>query len=148
MPTLFTRIIEGELPGRFVWQDDDCVAFLTINPLTPGHTLVVPRREVDQWIDLDDDLVAHLHVVAARIGRAIMDEWRPARVAEIVAGFEVPHCHVHVLAADEMADLDFAGADPDPGDEALDEAAERIRRALRAAGHTGQVANGRQGGQG
>ena len=63
MPSLFTRIIDGEIPGRFVWKDDHCVAFLTIEPMRPGHTLVVPRKEVDHWIDLDAQLCAHIFEV-------------------------------------------------------------------------------------
>ena len=70
MPSLFTRIIDGEIPGRFVWKDDHCVAFLTIEPMRPGHTLVVPRKEVDHWIDLDSELSAHIFEVARVIGRA------------------------------------------------------------------------------
>lgn len=126
MTTLFTRIIDGDLPGRFVHRDDVCVAFLTINPITTGHTLVVPRVEVDHWLDLDDDVIAHLHVVAARVGRAIDRAFTPTRVATIVAGFEVPHVHVHVLGADTMADLDFARADQDPDAEELDRVAETL----------------------
>ena len=72
MPTLFTRIIDGEIPGVFVWRDPECVAFLSINPMHPGHTLVVPRAEVDHWIDLDPDLAAHLFQVAQTIGKAQM----------------------------------------------------------------------------
>ena len=69
MATLFTRIMDGEIPGTFVWQDDRCVAFLSINPITPGHVLVVPRDEVDHWIDLSDDLARHLMSVAHTLGR-------------------------------------------------------------------------------
>ena len=64
VPTIFTRIIDGELPGQFVWSDDRCVVFLSINPVTPGHALVVPRAEIDHWLDLDPELAAHLMVVA------------------------------------------------------------------------------------
>ena len=77
MPHVFTRIIDGELPGAFVWRDDRCVAFLSINPLHAGHTLVVPSAEVDHWVDLDDDLAAHLFVVARRSGRSSSDAFDP-----------------------------------------------------------------------
>jgi histidine triad (HIT) family protein len=135
MTTLFTRIIEGELPGRFVWRDEDCVAFLSINPLQPGHTLVVPIAEVDQWTDLPVELAEHLVRVAHAIGQAQVGAFSPARVGLIVAGYEVPHCHVHVIPTQSMADFNFANAaaDPDPG--GLDDAAERLRASLRAAGH-------------
>ena len=94
MPTLFSRIIDGEIPGTFVWEDDRCVAFLSINPLTPGHTLVVPRDEVDHWIDLPDDLARHLMSVARTIGRAQQQAFVSERVAVIIAGYEIPHTHL------------------------------------------------------
>lgn len=134
MATLFTRIIDGDIPGTFVWRDDVCVAFLSINPITVGHTLVVPRVELDHWIDLDPPTLAHVTAVAAAIGRAQQDAFACERIGLIVAGFEVPHVHVHVLATTTMADLDFANArSADPA--ALASAAERLRSALRAAGH-------------
>jgi histidine triad (HIT) family protein len=127
--SIFTRIIDGELPGRFVWQDDTCVAFLSIAPLRPGHTLVVPRQEVDHWLDVEPDVVAHLMRVAHTIGRAQQAAFRPRRVGLIIAGMEVPHTHIHVVPIDREADLDFANARP-AGDDALDDAAERIVAAL------------------
>ncbi len=136
MPTLFTRIIDGEIPGRFVWRDDRCVAFLTIAPLHHGHVLVVPVVEVDHWLDLAPDLVAHLFAVAQEIGRSQMAAFSPARVGLIVAGLEVPHTHVHVVPIDSEAELDFANADPDASPASLDAAAEALRDALRNAGRS------------
>lgn len=136
MASLFTRIIDGEIPGRFVWSDDRCVAFLTIAPITPGHTLVVPRAEVDHWIDLDDDAAAHLMVVAKAIGAAQMDAFSPARIGVIVAGMEVPHTHLHVIPIETEADLDFRRADSSAPAESLDDAADRLRAALAARGHS------------
>jgi len=130
MATLFTRIIEGDLPGRFVWSDDHCVAFLTIAPISPGHTLVVPRSEIDHWIDADPDLLAHLTRVAQTVGRAIDRAFDPVRVAVLVAGFEVPHLHLHVLGASGEHELKFENADPNVAPEALDEHARRLRAAL------------------
>lgn len=135
MPTIFTRIIEGELPGRFVWRDDRAVAFLTISPVRPGHTLVVPRQEVEHWIDLEADLARHLTDVCVAVGRAIQQAFRPEKVGQAIVGLEVPHLHVHLIPIDEIGDLDFSRADPDPDPAELDAAAERIRAALRAAGH-------------
>ena len=77
MPTLFTRIIQGELPGRFVWKDEHCVAFLSIEPLRPGHTLLVPREEIDHWIDVPDALHAHLAKVAKELGIALQAAFKP-----------------------------------------------------------------------
>jgi histidine triad (HIT) family protein len=135
MPTIFTRIIEGELPGRFVWRDDRCVVFLSIAPLRPGHALVVPVAEIDQWLDLEPDLAAHLMVVAHAIGRAQRDAFDPVRVGLIIAGLEVPHTHLHVVPITRESDLSFANADPSPSPESMDDAAVRLRSALRAAGH-------------
>ena len=135
MATIFTRIINGELPGRFVWRDDRCVAFLSINPLRPGHTLVVPRAEVDHWIDLPSDENAHLMRIAHEIGRAQMAAFSPTRVALIIAGMEVPHVHLHVVSIDAESQLSFANADPSPAPEALDDAETRILRALADLGH-------------
>ena len=135
MTTIFTRIIAGELPGRFVWRDDRCVAFLSINPLHDGHTLVVPIAEIDHWIDLPPELAAHLMAVAHVIGRAQQVAFDPVKVGLLVAGLEVPHCHIHLVPIRGVHDLDFANAaaDPDPTD--LDAAARRLRAALRDGGH-------------
>lgn len=130
MPTLFTRIIEGELPGRFVWRDDQCVAFLSIAPLRPGHTLVVPIAEVDKWTDLEPELAAHLMVIAQRIAVAQQAAFSPARVGLIIAGLEVPHCHLHLVPIDHESDLHFANANTNASDQELEDAADRLRRAL------------------
>lgn len=130
MPSIFTRIIDGELPGRFVYRDDRAVAFLSINPLQPGHTLVVPVAEIDHWLDLDPATMSHLTAVAQRIGRAQMVAFRPERVGLMIAGLEVPHVHLHVVPIRGVHDLDFANADPAPSPDALDDAAARLTAAL------------------
>ena len=108
MPSIFSRIIEGDIPGHVVWSDEVCAAFLDIEPLTPGHALVVPRAEVDHWLDLDADTVAHLMTVAATIGRAQQQVFDSERVGIIVQGFEVPHAHVHVFPASGPGDFDLS----------------------------------------
>ena len=135
MATVFTRIIRGELPGRFVWKDEEAVAFLTINPIRPGHTLVVPRQEIDHWLELPPALLAHLSVVAQSVGRGIERVFRPVRVGVIVAGLEVPHVHIHLIPVQGLGDFDFSKADQNPDPKVLDRAAADIRAALRAAGH-------------
>ncbi|WDF32344.1 HIT family protein [Arthrobacter agilis] len=135
MPTLFTRIIDGEIPGRFVWQDDDVVAFLTIAPITPGHTLVVPRREIEHWLEADADTLAKVMAVAQTIGRAQEKAFGAQRVGVLLEGYEVPHLHVHVWPTQSPADFDVKRVDPAPDPSAMDEAAEALRAALRAAGH-------------
>lgn len=134
MPTLFTRIIQGELPGTFVWRDERAVAFLSINPMAPGHTLVVPIEETAHWIDLEPELVAHLTAVAHELGRAQQRAFGCERVGLIVAGYEVPHVHLHVIPTDSMDQLAFANAARSVSAEALADAAARIRAELRAAG--------------
>ncbi|MCM3886888.1 HIT family protein [Frankia sp. R82] len=130
MPSVFTRIIDGELPGRIVYSDEYTAALLTIAPIRPGHTLVVPRVEIDRWTDLPDDVQARVWATAATVGRAIARAYEPQRVAVIVAGLEVPHAHVHLLPIENESQLDFALADPNPDPTDLDAAAERIRAAL------------------
>ncbi|HEY8379059.1 MAG TPA: HIT family protein [Nannocystis sp.] len=130
MPSVFTRIFNRELPARFVHEDDRCGAFLSIAPLRPGHTLVVPKVEIDHWLDLEPDLVAHLMRVAQTIGRAQMLAFAPTRIGLMIAGLEVPHVHVHVVPIEGVHDLDFANANHNASAASLDEAAQKLREAL------------------
>ncbi len=132
MASVFSRIIAGELPSRAVYADDQVVAFLSIAPLTLGHTLVVPRAEVDQWESIDPALWTRLSTVAQEVGRAVRTAFSPERVGIVVAGFEVPHVHVHVFPTDDMAEFDFSRAAPRP-DAEMDDAAARLRSALGAS---------------
>lgn len=138
MPTIFTRIIDGDLPGTFVWKDERCVAFLSINPLQPGHTLVVPREEIDHWLDCPADLRDHVFDVSQQIGQAIEQVWHPEKVGLMIAGLEVPHMHVHVVPIWGVRDLDFANAGSATREE-LDDAAGKLRASLVAAGASGVV---------
>jgi histidine triad (HIT) family protein len=130
MPSLFTRIISGELPARFVYEAPEVVAFLTIAPIRPGHTLVVPRVEVDDWLDLDASTRAALFDAAYTVGAAIRQAFPCRKVALLALGLEVPHVHLHLVPIDAEADINFAHADPAPEPAALDDAAARIRAAL------------------
>jgi diadenosine tetraphosphate (Ap4A) HIT family hydrolase len=132
VPTIFSRIIAGDLPGTFVWRDEQCVVFLSVNPITTGHALVVPHEEVDHWIDLAPERAAHAFAVAHVVGQAQMAAFGCDRIGLIVAGYEVPHCHVHVIPTRSMADLSFANAAPSIERGELEAAAERIRVELRA----------------
>jgi histidine triad (HIT) family protein len=134
MPSIFTKIIDGEIPGTFVWRDPQCVAFLSIAPMTPGHTLVVPRAEVDHWIDLEPEVARHLFGVAQTIGRAQRQAFNPRRIGVMIVGDEVPHTHLHVVPINAVSELSFAHADPNPQPGALDDAAAKIRAALRDQG--------------
>lgn len=139
MATLFTKIIDGEIPGKFVWKDDTCVAFLVIDPITDGHTIVVPREEVDQWLDADQALLAHLTDVAQQIGLAQRAAFDAPRVSLLTAGFEVPHLHLHVFPITGEADISFANAQRGQDPEVLDANAAKLKAALRDQGHGEQV---------
>ena len=136
MPTIFTRIIDGEIPARMLWEDEICVAFLDVRPLADGHALVVPRAEVDHWIDLEPGVAGHVLEVARAIGRAQRQVFDPPRIGLMIAGFEVPHTHVHVVPMHSMAELDFANADTDPDQARLDAGLSELRDALAAAGYS------------
>jgi len=139
MASVFSAIIAGQLPGRFVWEDDEFVAFLTINPITQGHTLVVPRQEIDQWQDLDPETFARINVVAQKIGKAVRAAWNAPRAGLLIAGLEVPHLHLHVFPAFSLGDFNISGADPEPSKESLDEARAKIKQALRDLGYGANV---------
>lgn len=129
--TVFTRIINSELPGTFVHRDDKCVVFMTIDPITTGHSLVVPISEVDQWTDLSEDLNRHLFKVAQTVGEATKRAFNCERIALVIAGYEIPHCHLHVIPSNSMADLDFANARTNVPRPELEQAAARIIAELR-----------------
>jgi diadenosine tetraphosphate (Ap4A) HIT family hydrolase len=130
MASVFTMIINGQIPGRFVYEDDDVVAFLTIEPMTQGHTLVVPREEIDGWQDINSTALARVMSVAQRIGKAVCTAFDAERAGLIIAGLEVPHLHVHVFPARDLADFGFANVDRNPTPESLDEAQAKIKAAL------------------
>ena len=130
MASVFTKIINREIPGRFVYEDDEFVAFLTIAPVTQGHTLVVPRAEIDQWQDIDPEVWGRLTALSQRIGQAVTKAFGAPRAGLLIAGLEVPHLHVHVFPAYTMGNFDISGADPNPSPESLDEAQAKITAAL------------------
>lgn len=134
MPSIFTRIINGEFPGHFVWKDEQAVAFMTIQPVREGHLMVIPRAEIDHWDDVPEALAAHLMNVSQRIARALKDAFPCRRIGMMIAGLEVPHTHLHVVPIDDLGDLSFAKARPADAVRLAAEAA-RIRAALRARGH-------------
>jgi diadenosine tetraphosphate (Ap4A) HIT family hydrolase len=134
MASVFSMIINGDLPGRFVYEDDlgddGVVAFLTIEPMTQGHTLVVPRAEVDNWQDVDPALFGRVMDTSQRIGRAVCSAFGAQRAGMIIAGLEVPHLHVHVFPAYNLTDFGFANIDRNPSPESLDAAQAKIKAAL------------------
>ena len=132
MATVFTKIINGEIPGRFVYEDDEIVAFLTIEPMTPGHTLVVPRAELDNWQDIEPAVFGRVMEVSQLIGKAVCRAFGAERSGVIIAGLEVPHLHVHVFPARDLSDFGFANVDRNPSPQSLDEAQSKIKEALAA----------------
>jgi histidine triad (HIT) family protein len=134
MASVFTQIINGKIPGNYVWKDDKAIAILTIQPIRPGHVLVIPREEIDQWSDLPVDLAAHLMQVSHKIANALKATHPATRVGLMIAGLEVPHTHIHLVPMDSMKDLDFAFAKSADG-EVLKQTAEKIRARLQAQGY-------------
>lgn len=132
MATVFTRILEGELPGTFVYRDEHCGVFMSINPLATGHCLVVPRREVEHWVDLNTEEVHHLFTVAHQIAQAQRTAFPCDKVGMIIAGYEVPHTHIHLIPTTNMSQLDFANAASSVDREALEAAAAAIRDQIAA----------------
>lgn len=130
MTTIFTRIIDGEIPGTFVHRDDRCVVFMSINPLARGHALVVPIEEVDHWVDCSPELTAHLFAVSHRVGRAQQRAFACDRIGLIIAGYEVPHAHIHVIPTSSMSQLNFANAAASVDRDDLQAAADAIRAEL------------------
>lgn len=131
MSTIFTKIIDRDIPGRFVYEDEVCVVFMTIEPLTEGHCLVVPRKEVPTWLELDDATRDHLFKVAQQVGQAMKEAFNYPMVTLMIAGFDVPHTHLHIAGASSAAEMNFANA-KHPGDDALDAAASKLKAAVDA----------------
>ena len=130
MASIFTRIINREIPGHIVAEDDHCIAFLDINPLTMGHTLVVPKKEVDYIFDLDNELLSHLHLFAKKVALGIQQAVPCVRIGVAVIGLEVPHAHVHLVPMNSMKDINFSMPKLSPSKEELTDVRERIKRYL------------------
>jgi len=126
-------IINGDIPGTFVHRDEHCVVFMSINPMAPGHVLVVPIEEIDHWIDAPADLAAHLFSVAHRVARAQAEVFKCEKVGMIIAGYEVPHAHIHLVPTKEMSELSFANAAASVDRDDLESWAAAIKTALSVA---------------
>ncbi len=131
MPSIFTRIIEREIPAHIVREDEEFLAFLDIRPIREGHTLVVPKTEIDDVFDLSNPLLSGLLPFAQPVAKAIQEVTGATRIGMAVIGLEVPHAHLHLVPIDGLHDLDFRRARPANDDE-LAAAADRIRAALAA----------------
>jgi histidine triad (HIT) family protein len=129
MPSIFTRIVNREIPAHILRENDEFLAFLDVRPIRIGHSLVIPKQEIDDVFDLPDSLLRGILVFARPVANAIREATGAQRVGMAVLGLEVPHAHVHLVPIDEIGDLDFRKAQP-ADDSDLAKMAERIRSAL------------------
>lgn len=129
MPTIFTKIIAGEIPAHKILENDKYLAFLDLRPVNPGHTLVIPKQEVDYIFDMEDDLLKGLMVFAKKVAKAVRKAFPCKKVGIMVAGIEVPHAHVHLIPINSVGDLNFARAKAATQEE-LAQAAQKIRANL------------------
>jgi len=130
MATIFTKIINREIPGHIVAEDDNYIAFLDINPLVMGHVLVVPKQETDYIFDLDDDVLAGLHIFSKKVAKAIEKSVKCIRIGVAVIGLEVPHVHVHLVPLNSMNDINFSKEKLNPSQEELEKVASEIKNNL------------------
>jgi histidine triad (HIT) family protein len=129
MASIFSKIVSGEIPCHKIAETDQFLAFLDISPVTKGHTLVIPKQEIDYIFDLEDELLAGLHVFSKKIAKAIEKVVPCKRVATAVVGLEVPHAHIHLIPINSMADMNFANK-KNMSQEELAQVAEQIRQQL------------------
>jgi histidine triad (HIT) family protein len=134
MASIFTRIINREIPGHIVAEDDAYIAFLDISPLVIGHTLVVPKKEVDYIFELDDKTFTGLHLFSKKVASAIERAVPCLRIGTAVVGLEVPHTHIHLIPMNTMGDVNFSREKLKPTQEQLAEVADRIRTAYTGQG--------------
>ncbi len=125
--TIFSKIAAGEIPSYKCAENEKFYAFLDINPLVKGHTLVIPRREVDYIFDLEDDELAEMHVFAKRVAAAIKKAFPCRKVGMAVLGLEVPHAHIHLIPMQSEKDMRFSNPKLKLSNEEFDEIAEKIR---------------------
>lgn len=129
MPTIFTKIINGEIPCHKIAEDDRFLSFLDIRPINPGHALVIPKKEIDYIFDIEDKLLGEMMTFAKKVAQAIRKAVPCKKVGVMVAGLEVPHAHIHLVPIFDVGDLNFAKAKPTPNEE-LAKVAEKIRSAV------------------
>ncbi len=131
MPSIFSRIVTGDIPAHKVAETPRCLAFLDVNPLVKGHTLVIPKTEVDYIFDIDNDLLSEMMVLAKKVSKAIEATVKCKRIGVAVIGLEVPHAHIHLVPLNTMADINFSKAKLQPSPDELIQTAERIRQAYK-----------------
>ncbi len=126
MASIFSKIINGEIPSYKIAEDDKCYAFLDISPLAEGHTLVVPKQEIDYIFDIDDELLSHLHVFSKKVAKAIKEAIPCEKVGMAVIGLDVRHAHIHLVPLQEVGDLNFAKEKLKLSDDKMKEIADKI----------------------
>ena len=112
MPSIFSRIIAGEIPCHKVAEDDQCLAFLDIRPVVFGHTLIVPKQEIDYLFDVPDDLLQHMMIFSKKVAHVLQQEVECIRIGVMVAGLEVPHAHIHLIPMNSIGELSFTNPRP------------------------------------
>jgi histidine triad (HIT) family protein len=127
MASIFTKIINREIPGYIVAENEHAIAFLDINPLVKGHTLIVPKKEVDYVFDLDDETYTALQLFAKKVAKAIVQVIPCLRIGTAVIGLEVPHTHIHLVPLNSMGDINFSRPKLNPTKEELTQVARQIR---------------------
>ena len=130
MTTIFSKIVKGEISAHKIAENDDYLAFLDINPLAAGHTLVIPKKEVDYIFDMDDDLLAGMQVFSKKVARAIEKAVPCKRIGVAVIGLEVPHAHIHLIPINHISDINFGRPKLEFSNEELTEIADKIRKEL------------------
>lgn len=133
MTTIFSKIIAGEIPCYKVAEDDRCLSFLDIRPVVFGHTLVIPKVEVDYIFDLDDQYLAHLHVFAKKVAHVLKEHVDCLRIGVMVAGLEVPHAHIHLIPMNAISDLSFTNPRPDFSGEEMTALADKLFKSFQQA---------------
>ncbi len=126
MPTIFSKIISGEIPCHKVAEDDRCLSFLDIRPIVYGHTLVIPKVEIDYIFDLDDEYLAYLNVFAKKVAKVLKDHVDCVRIGVMIAGLEVPHAHIHLVPMNLISDLSFTNERVQPNQEEMAALARRM----------------------
>lgn len=130
MATIFSKIIAREIPAYIVYEDENFLAFLDINPLKEGHTLVVPKKEVDYIFDLDDEWLSKMMVFAKKVAKGIEKVVECKRVGMAVVGLEVPHCHIHLIPISKVDDMNFSNGSIKMSEEKFIELAKKINAAV------------------
>ena len=130
MASIFSKIVSGEIPSYKIAEDERCFAFLDIRPVAFGHTLVIPKEEVDYYFDLNDEYLAKLNVFAKKVAKALKEVVPCERIGVMIAGLEVPHAHIHLIPMNSISDLSFTNPRPEISKEEMLELSEKLSKAF------------------